>query len=245
MPHRKPHIVIRTFGGSLAASLLVHVGLVAVLVAWWSQARSLPRMSAPASTSAREIGLPWEVSPEPLARVPSRETRPSQAPTEPVEFSDPLLNEAFTPPPARRTPPPLPREPEIHRIARASWKATPHPSIVETVATVVPEVEPPPTAAPQAQPLIEPEERPGTNSKPPYPTLALRRGWEGLVLLRILVRADGGVGRVEVIESSGHALLDRAAMECVLTWEYEPARRGALAVEHELDVPVRFELTEH
>ncbi|MBI4230395.1 MAG: energy transducer TonB, partial [Planctomycetes bacterium] len=49
--------------------------------------------------------------------------------------------------------------------------------------------------------------------RPAYPALAIRRGYEGAVLLRIEVLADGAVGRVEVARTSGFAVLDRAALE--------------------------------
>jgi protein TonB len=45
-----------------------------------------------------------------------------------------------------------------------------------------------------------------------YPLLARRRGWEGVVRVGVRVEADGQLTRLRVIGSSGHALLDRAAL---------------------------------
>lgn len=45
-----------------------------------------------------------------------------------------------------------------------------------------------------------------------YPLVARRRGWEGVVRVGLRVEADGQLTRLRVIDSSGHALLDRAAL---------------------------------
>lgn len=64
------------------------------------------------------------------------------------------------------------------------------------------------------------------NPPPRYPSLALRRGYEGNVQLKILVMPDGTAGQVQVIQSSGHRELDEAAVETVRGWTFKPAKRG-------------------
>ncbi len=80
------------------------------------------------------------------------------------------------------------------------------------------------------------------NAKPVYPSRAIRRGLEGVVLLRVEVLVDGTAGRIVVKESSGFGLLDRAALDCVRAWLFRPAERGGVVVVEDLDVPIRFEL---
>jgi TonB family protein len=46
-----------------------------------------------------------------------------------------------------------------------------------------------------------------------YPTDAKRRGWQGTVVLAILVDVDGSVYQPTVLVSSGHRVLDQAALE--------------------------------
>ena len=48
-----------------------------------------------------------------------------------------------------------------------------------------------------------------------YPPLARRRGWQGRVRIGLLVEADGHLSRVQLVESSGYTLLDKAAMKNV------------------------------
>jgi protein TonB len=64
------------------------------------------------------------------------------------------------------------------------------------------------------------------------------------VVLLIRVSAEGACLSVKVLESSGHAVLDRAAVAAVEQWRFTPARAEGGAVEAEVEVPIRFRLTE-
>ena len=78
---------------------------------------------------------------------------------------------------------------------------------------------------------------------PSYPIIALRRGQEGTVLLRVEVATDGRPRTVAVERSSGHRALDDAARRQVLTkWRFVPAMRNGRAIEAVGLVPVRFSL---
>ena len=48
-----------------------------------------------------------------------------------------------------------------------------------------------------------------------YPSAARLNGWEGRVVLRAIIRADGHLLDVKVHKSSGHDALDRAALETI------------------------------
>lgn len=80
------------------------------------------------------------------------------------------------------------------------------------------------------------------NRPPHYPALAKRNGWEGKVLLRLYVSSDGRVRKVEVAQSSGHEVLDGAAVTAVRTWQGTPATVDGHAVETVEILPVRFRL---
>jgi protein TonB len=78
---------------------------------------------------------------------------------------------------------------------------------------------------------------------PVYPGAALRAGHEGTVLLRIHVDARGAPTHVEVARSSGHSVLDRAAVSYALKrLRFKPAERDGRAVAAIAQVPVSFEL---
>ena len=46
------------------------------------------------------------------------------------------------------------------------------------------------------------------NPAPVYPQYARERGWEGVIMLRVLVQKDGGPGKIEIEKSSGRKILD-------------------------------------
>lgn len=88
-----------------------------------------------------------------------------------------------------------------------------------------------------ADPRYESTPRPG------YPTAALRRGHEGEVLLNIHVLHDGTVGEIRLERSSGHELLDQAAIKAVKRWTFSPAHRNDRPVDAWVTVPVRFSIS--
>ncbi|MCH9020242.1 MAG: TonB family protein [Proteobacteria bacterium] len=78
--------------------------------------------------------------------------------------------------------------------------------------------------------------------KPGYPRLARRRGYEGRVLVRIDVLRTGLAGRVTLLRSSGHAVLDDAVLASLAKWRFIPARRAGVPTEGVIDIPVDFVL---
>jgi periplasmic protein TonB len=85
----------------------------------------------------------------------------------------------------------------------------------------------------------------GVNPKPVYPLLARRMGAQGEVLLRVRVRQDGSVAAVEIVHSSGFALLDEAATRTVRdNWRFIPARLDGVAIESWVEIPIKFVLAE-
>lgn len=83
----------------------------------------------------------------------------------------------------------------------------------------------------------------GHQTTPHYPEAARREGAEGTVTLRFEVLTSGRVGAVQVQRTAGRPDLDRAAMEAIRTWLFEPARRGKEAVAVWVTLPIRFELS--
>ena len=80
------------------------------------------------------------------------------------------------------------------------------------------------------------------NPIPKYPRMARRRGYEGTVVMEVLVNRDGRVEDLRLYESSGYKVLDRSAMESVKNWLFYPGKRGNEEVAMWVKVPVRFQL---
>lgn len=80
------------------------------------------------------------------------------------------------------------------------------------------------------------------NPAPVYPRLARERGYEGTVLVEVEVLASGQPGTMRVLESSGHPLLDTAALQAIRRWTFRPAHRWHTPISLIVEIPVRFRL---
>jgi protein TonB len=93
------------------------------------------------------------------------------------------------------------------------------------------------------QPGANREALPASGNEPPvYPWSARAQGHHGRVLLSVWVSAEGHADDLAVLKSSGYPILDRAAVEAVAHWRFQPARRGGLDRDSLLYVPVVFRL---
>jgi protein TonB len=72
--------------------------------------------------------------------------------------------------------------------------------------------------------------------------LARQNGWEGTTLVRVEILTDGLTGMVEVVGSSGHRVLDEAAVEAVRAARFEPARLEGVPTVCWVEVPITFRL---
>ena len=81
-----------------------------------------------------------------------------------------------------------------------------------------------------------------SNISPLYPLLARKRGYQGTVLLEVLVSKDGKAASIRLARSSGYETLDRAAIKEVRNWLFHPAKRGDELIEMWVKIPIRFTL---
>jgi len=81
-----------------------------------------------------------------------------------------------------------------------------------------------------------------SNPSPKYPRIARIRGYQGNVLLDVLVNKNGKVNDLKIYKSSGYPILDRAAVSSVKYWLFEPGMIGENKVNMWVRVPIRFEL---
>lgn len=77
--------------------------------------------------------------------------------------------------------------------------------------------------------------------KPDYTEDARRRGVEGDVVMEIVVRRDGSVGDVRIVQGLGAGLDERAAA-AVRRWRFAPGTRQGTPVDVMVEVAVEFKL---
>jgi protein TonB len=80
------------------------------------------------------------------------------------------------------------------------------------------------------------------NPPPLYPKIARKRGYQGNVVLEVLIDKQGKVTDLRVYSSSGHSILDKAATASVKKWLFQPGMRGSEKIEMWVRVPIRFRL---
>ena len=80
--------------------------------------------------------------------------------------------------------------------------------------------------------------------KPAYPWIARQRGFEGSVTLSVELLADGTVGHVTILTSSGYSILDKAAEETARGWKHTPATQNGVAVTRWGKQVIDFRLNE-
>lgn len=113
------------------------------------------------------------------------------------------------------------------------------PRVIETAPPPMP---PSPAAAPAA-PMVattQPTPLAGSTPAPGYPARALRRGESGTVLVQAHIGPDGIPTSVTVARGSGSRLLDRAAVDAVRRWRFQPALQDGRPTAGTVNVPIEF-----
>lgn len=196
----------RVFGYALLASVVLHVFLLAFqwprlgdalkhpvevlapIVARLMAPPPAPPAPAPAPpTPAQPLEKPVAAAPTPRPKPqPRPETQPVPAPRqEPQVISEP-------------GPAPAPAPAPLPPVAAAPQPAPAVPAVPDAASLI---------AQYRAALLAE------ARRHKRYPLVALDNGWEGEVVVRMGIAADGSIAGLDVKSSSGHAALDRQALE--------------------------------
>jgi periplasmic protein TonB len=212
-------------------SILAHLGLLVVELHPPQPLRVVPRRI--------EIGLVARTWRPEFSRARSPAATPIAVPS---------------PPPAVQRPTPI-TEPGPQRLplpalvaAKAADPAPESSQPTQPMQLPIPARELAATAHSQAipaarQPLLAAAPLYADNPPPAYPERARRNGWSGEVLVKVAVDASGEVTATDLENSSGHPILDEAALAAVRNWHFVPARQGSRPLPWEVLVPIRFRLS--
>lgn len=241
----------RMLRGPVAASLLLHVSVAAILLSWWqASGTNAPQgdleglsltfveLAAPAPAETATAAHPVAPAAEPLHEIlPEPEIVP-------VADAAPLPEVAIAKP--ERKPEPQPRMSEAQQTASQADNAR--------TASIAPPDERDGNGQgsvfglTQAQgetssEIIITEPRYRVAPRPPvYPRRARDLGQQGTAMVRVKLDLAGNPAEVLLLESSGYALLDHAAIRAARGWQFEPERRGGRPVAAFVHIPVRFAL---
>lgn len=182
------------------------------------------------------VAIPLPVADVPPPSPPTPPEPPKPVPPKPVVKPKPVIKKPLPKPVVHKT------EPVFIPVADKPMPPTPPtpPAPAPVKAAPAPVKAAPP--APQPFTQARADANYGYNPKPKYPSVARSRGWEGKVILQVHVSADGDAQQVSVSQSSGHDILDEAAVNAVEGWRFVPAKRGDTAVASTVNVPINFKL---
>ena len=175
------------------------------------------QIAPPAAVDDTPITVEFKKKPPPPIVIPRPEDKPRPVTKVPqvLPKPEPVAVEVINDTPS-------PVDPWVEEV-------TLDPPALEAVAEVAD------TGFAQIQALVAPA--------PAYPSDLLRRRIGGLVLLKVLVGADGRATQVGIETSSGHRQLDEAARKTVLKrWRFEPSTQGGRPVSAWALVPISFEI---
>jgi protein TonB len=191
--------------------------------------------AVPAAPAAVPIAIALAAPPQVLPPPPPPPPRLRATPAPRLKPSAPLPVAA--PAPAPRSAPP-----SVPVVASATPLVAASSDTVQVARAPVAAAEAPPAAPDDA--VTEPRGYAGylRNPAPDYPPAAQKRGLEGKVVLKVHVLASGQPDSVAVASSSGHPILDDAALKAVTRWAFAPARRGATAIDGWVQVPLQFKI---
>lgn len=82
------------------------------------------------------------------------------------------------------------------------------------------------------------------NPAPIYPLSAREKGLEGIIKLIVEVVEDGMTEDVSIKVLSGYEILDNAALQSVKQWIFTPAYSINKPISTNLEVPIRFQLSD-
>ncbi len=202
-------------------SLLLSVGVHAVVL----HRKDNPEAAQPLIKKSRTVVQLSLQQPE-----PPPEPRPEPAP--------PVINPPPEPEPEIPLPEPETQQPE-REIAELEPAAKPPESTPLPLSPIVPSLPPeeptpalPPEIEASAENAIAAPKKTGNITaarllgefKPEYPSFSKRKNEEGRVALLLQILADGSVGTVEILSSSGSSRLDKAAQNAAKKCPYAPAR---------------------
>jgi protein TonB len=213
----------RSFGLALLASLLLHALLLAALPSLRELAAQMPKVPAPL------IARLMQAEPAPPSSPPVEHARRQPAP-EPRRAPPPVAKPVPLPTPAPiATPVPQAQKPvasaALPSTPAAAVAAAPAPAAAPPAPGPVARIEPQPAAAPAAPPGPDPGALDRYRLQlvtaaarfKRYPRSAIDNNWEGVVVVRMTIGADGRIAALGIKESSGHEVLDRQALDMFRT----------------------------
>lgn len=218
-------------GASITATVLLHVILAFLFMLGLMEHTITPPDAPPVLVEFMQT-QPTPKTSEPQVTKPIPPQPRPQPVAAPLPSPQPITQP--TPAPSKITAPT--EVAQAAPVAPVSAPTTPAPTRAEAPPA------PAPVLSAPSKTEISTASYSASNQKPAYPNMSKRLSEQGTVVLRVLVKADGTAGEVEVKSSSSYPRLDQAAIDAVKTWRFNPAKIDGKAIDEWYQVPIPFKL---
>ena len=222
-------------GASISATVLLHVILAFLFMLGLMEHTITPPEAPPVLVELMQSQPTPKTIEQPVAK-------PTPVPPRPQPVAAPAPTPQPQPSPSKvSTPTEVAQAAPVAPVSAPTAPTPPAPRAEATPAPAPPSPAPVVTA-PSKTDVSIPASYSASNQKPIYPNMSKRLGEQGTVVLRVLVKADGSAGEVEVKSSSNYSRLDQAAIDAVKTWRFNPAKIDGKATDEWYQVPIPFKL---
>ena len=222
-------------GASISATVLLHVILAFLFMLGLMEHTITPPEAPPVLVELMQSQPTPKTIEQPVAK-------PTPIPLRPQPVAAPAPTPQPQPSPSKvSTPTEVAQAAPVAPVSAPTAPTPPAPRAEATPAPAPPSPAPVVTA-PSKTDVSIPASYSASNQKPIYPNMSKRLGEQGTVVLRVLVKADGSAGEVEVKSSSNYSRLDQAAIDAVKTWRFNPAKIDGKATDEWYQVPIPFKL---
>ena len=224
-------------GASISATVLLHVILAFLFMLGLMEHTITPPEAPPVLVELMQSQPTPKTIEQPVAK-------PTPIPLRPQPVAAPAPTPQPQPSPSKvSTPTEVAQAAPVAPVSAPTAPTPPAPRAEAPPAPAPPSPAPAPAVtAPSKTDVSIPASYSASNQKPIYPNMSKRLGEQGTVVLRVLVKADGSAGEVEVKSSSNYPRLDQAAIDAVKTWRFNPAKIDGKATDEWYQVPIPFKL---
>ena len=200
------------------------------------------QIAAASASPQRRPALPKRRTPQPAVHQthPLRTHSPALASAKPRTAPSNSPRRSDSPPERASASAP---EATIHALASSAGSPSMAAQSAATGDSAVPVGVKAATAMPIGGPIITQAHYRQPPQPEDYPPLARRRGWQGTVLIEVWLDADGEQLKRQILQSSGHAVLDQAALRSVARNQFAPYTLDGIGQPARLHLPVIFSLS--
>lgn len=227
---------------------------VPITLAMFQEPVAQPEIIEPKPIEPEKAEPPKEIKPEPEPKViPKPEPKPEPKPVKKPEPKPkkvekkplPKPQPKPEPKPPVKTPKPEPApEPKTEPVKPPTVKQAPNKP-VEAPKPAKPVYSKQQTANAEQQYLNELSKKIAQFAQDTYPKRAIRRRWQGEVLIEFKITKSGAIQQLSIVQSSGRSLLDQAALEIFqvkMNNQFKPFPKEIIRDIWQIKVPVNYHL---